>query len=83
MRQITQIDPDTEEETIIKMPIDRTGMQLHQLVFESYFIRSGFVTLSLNDLRELDAEYAGRLYITLQEQDKIINEKREEQRKNR
>jgi len=44
------------------------------LVFESYFIRKGYVQLRLEDIRNLEARYAGRLLIAMTELDKIQEE---------
>lgn len=47
-------------------------------MLEGYFIRRGFVQLSLAQLRTLPAEYVGKLYVALLEWDKIAEEKRKE-----
>ena len=53
----------------------RWDPSLPRLAFESYFIHRKFVRLSYNDLQQLPATYAGKLFIWLQEMDKIQAEK--------
>lgn len=48
-------------------------------MFESYFIHRKFVRLSYADLHLLPSTYAGKLFIWLQEMDKIQAEERKKQ----
>lgn len=44
-------------------------------MFEGYFIHRKFVRLTYRDLQQLPAKYAGKLFVWLQEMDKIHAEK--------
>lgn len=48
-----------------------------RLLLEGYMIHRGFIPLTLPEFRHLPADYAGKLFLTLQEMDKMAGEQRQ------
>ena len=63
----------------INRPISLHGIQFQKLIFESYFIRRGYVQLTLPELRTMNWKYAWRLFFVMQELDQIEAERQKEE----
>ncbi len=62
------------EEFKEEVSVDTCGLPLKRLRYESYFIAKGYVKLTLDEVRNMSATYAGQLYLALKTIDEIAAE---------
>ncbi len=56
------------------VPVDVQDTKLIRLMLEAYYIKHGYVKLTLTELRSIPFKYALRLKVVFEELDKIAKE---------